>query len=50
MACADPAIDTLSQQYYAALTAATTWSVDASGALELRDDDGALQVRFLPAM
>jgi heat shock protein HslJ len=48
MACADPAIDELSQQYYAALVASTTWSVDASGSLELRDDGGSLQVRYLP--
>jgi len=49
MACVEPAIGELSQQYYAALLASTTWSVDASGSLELRDDDGALQVRYLPA-
>jgi heat shock protein HslJ len=44
--CADPAIGELSGQYYAALAAATTWSTDAGGALELRDDEGALQVRY----
>jgi heat shock protein HslJ len=49
MACPDPALGDLSQQYYAALGAASSWSVDASGALELRDDGGALQVRYLPA-
>lgn len=48
MACTDPAIGEVSQQYYAALLAATTWSVDASGSLELRDDGGSLQVRYLP--
>ena len=47
-ACEEP-LGQLSQQYFAALTAATTWSVDASGSLELRDDGGALQVRYLPA-
>lgn len=49
MACADPALDALSSQYFTALLAATTWSVDASGALELRDASGALQVRYVPA-
>jgi len=44
--CVDPAIGELSQQYYAALTAATTWAIDAGGALELRDAEGALQVRY----
>jgi heat shock protein HslJ len=48
MFCEEPPAE-LSQQYFAALGAATTWSVDASGALELRDDDGALQVRYVPA-
>jgi len=48
MACTDPALGELSQQYFAALGAATTWSVDASGSLELRDDGGSLQVRYLP--
>ena len=43
------AIGEVSQQYFAALGAASTWSVDASGSLELRDDGGALQVRYLPA-
>ncbi len=49
MACEEPGLAELSQQYFAALTAATTWSTDGSGSLELRDDDGALQVRYLPA-
>ena len=48
MACEEPLTE-LSQQYVAALGASATWSVDASGALELRDADGALQVRYLPA-
>jgi heat shock protein HslJ len=49
MACASEALAEQSQQYYAALAAATTWSSDAQGDLELRDDDGALQVRYVPA-
>ena len=49
MACADPAIGELSQQYYAALGAASIWAVDANGSLQLRDADGALQVEYLPA-
>jgi heat shock protein HslJ len=49
MACEEPALASLSQQYFAALTAATTWAIDASGSLELRDDAGALQVNYLPA-
>lgn len=49
MACADPALDGLSSQYFTALSAAATWSVDASGWLELRDASGALQVKYLPA-
>ncbi len=48
MACEEPPAE-LSQQYFAALGAATTWSVEASGSLELRDAEGALQVRYLPA-
>ena len=48
MACDEPPAE-LSQQYFAALGAATTWSVDVSGSLELRDADGALQVKYLPA-
>lgn len=48
-ACADEALAEQSQQYFAALTAATTWSVDPKGSLELRDDGGALQVRYMPA-
>jgi hypothetical protein len=35
--------------FIAALTNATTWSVDASGNLELRDADGAKQVGYAPA-
>jgi heat shock protein HslJ len=49
MACEDAAIGEVSQQYFAALGAASAWSVDASGSLELRDDGGALQVQYLPA-
>jgi heat shock protein HslJ len=49
MLCPEEGLAELSQQYYAALAAATTWAVDDGGALELRDDEGALQVRYLPA-
>jgi heat shock protein HslJ len=49
MLCDDEALGVLAQQYFAALGAADTWSIDASGALELRDAGGALQVRYLPA-
>jgi heat shock protein HslJ len=49
MACADEALADQSQQYYAALAAATTWSVDPQGSVELRDDGGSLQVRYMPA-
>jgi heat shock protein HslJ len=49
MACQSDALLEQSQQYYAALVAATTWSVDAAGGLELRDDSGALQVSFTAA-
>lgn len=46
MACASDALAEQSEWYHAALTAATTWSVDVKGALELRDDAGSLQVRY----
>jgi len=49
MACMSEELAEQSQQYYAALGAATTWSVEASGRLELRDDGGALQVSYEPA-
>jgi heat shock protein HslJ len=49
MACAEPGLADLSQQYFAALGASATWAVDASGSLELRDADGSLQVKYLPA-
>mgnify|MGYP000087233235 CR=1 FL=1 len=32
-----------------ALTNAATWSIDASGNLELRDEGGALQVGYVSA-
>ncbi len=50
MACESEALSEQSQQYYAALIAATTWSVSPGGMLELRDDGGALQVSFTAAM
>ena len=46
MACASDDLAEQSQWYYGALAAATTWSVGVNGALELRDDDGSLQVRY----
>jgi heat shock protein HslJ len=49
MACLSDELAEQSVAYLAALTAASTWSVDVQGALELRDDSGALQVRFTPA-
>ncbi len=48
MACASDELAEQSQQYYAALTAATTWTVSVEGALELRVDGDALQVRYEP--
>ena len=48
MACEEPLTE-LSQQYVAALGAASMWAVDDAGSLELRDADGALQVKYLPA-
>ncbi|MEX1295766.1 MAG: META domain-containing protein [Candidatus Limnocylindrales bacterium] len=49
MACPSEEHAEQAQAYIAALTNATTWSVDAAGNLELRDEDGALQVGFAPA-
>jgi len=49
MACASDELAEQSQWYYGALAVATTWAVDINGALELRDDGGALQVRYEPA-
>ncbi len=50
MACESDALSEQSQQYYAALVAATTWSVSPNGVLELRDGNGALQVSYTAAM
>jgi heat shock protein HslJ len=50
MACASDELSEQSAQYAAALVAATTWELDPRGNLELRDDSGALQVSFSPAM
>ena len=50
MACASDALSEQSQQYYAALLAATTWSVSPTGMLELRDGEGAMQVSYIAAM
>jgi len=49
MACPSDAHAEQSQAYIAALTNAATWSVDATGNLELRDTEGALQVGYAPA-
>lgn len=49
MACASDALSEQSQQYVAALVAATTWAVGTDGSLELRDDSGALQVSYAAA-
>ena len=49
MACASDELSEQSAQYFAALVAATTWSVGPSGNLELRDASGALQVIYAPA-
>lgn len=49
MACMSEALNSQSQQFRAALIASTAWAVGADGALELRDDSGALQVRFVAA-
>ena len=49
MACTSDELAEQAQWYYGALAAATTWSVDASGSLELRDEDGSLQVKYGPA-
>jgi hypothetical protein len=49
MACASDESSSQVQEFYAALAAATTWSVDDAGNLQLRDDGGALQVDFTPA-
>ena len=50
MACASDELSEQSAQYFTALVAATTWSVEASGSLELRDDSGALQVIYTAAV
>ena len=44
MACGDPK-DSIEQQYTAALENAKVWAIQG-GSLELRDNDGALQVSF----
>jgi heat shock protein HslJ len=45
MACADEAATAQEAAYFAALEAATTFEV-RNQTLELRDDEGALQVAF----
>ena len=46
MACSSDELTEQSQWYYGALAAATTWGTNADGGLELRDDDGSLQVSY----
>jgi len=48
-ACPEGELMDQTQSYYAALEAASTWAADAAGDLELRDESGALQVRYMPA-
>jgi len=49
MACPSDELAEQSAWYIGALTNAATWSVDPSGRLELRDEDGSLQVSYAPA-
>jgi hypothetical protein len=49
MACESEAHSVQSAQYFDALVASTRWALDSRGNLELRDDEGALQVLFTPA-
>jgi heat shock protein HslJ len=48
-ACPDDLVTQAATEYQLALANATTWAVTDTGDLELRDDDGSLQVRYLPA-
>ncbi|MFV2064943.1 MAG: META domain-containing protein, partial [Chloroflexota bacterium] len=47
-ACLSDDLTVQVQEYYAALGAATTWSVSGGGDLQLRDDAGSLQVDYAP--
>lgn len=49
MACPSDEHSEQARAYIAALTNAATWSIDASGNLELRDEGGALQVGYVSA-
>lgn len=49
MACRSDELAQQSQWYLGAMVKATSWSIDAGGNLELRDETGALQVRYAPA-
>ena len=49
MACPSDELAEQSAWYIGALTNAAVWSVDPSGNLELRDEDGSLQVSYAPA-
>ena len=48
-ACPRDELADQSSRYFAALEAATTWTVTDTGVLELRDEDGSLQVSYLLA-
>jgi heat shock protein HslJ len=48
MACPSDELAEQSAWYVAALANAATWSVDPSGRLELRDEEGSLQVSYAP--
>lgn len=49
VACADEDANVQAQEYLAALALVTTWSITDTGNLELRDDAGSLQVKYLQA-
>ena len=49
MACPSDEHSEQARAYIVALTNAATWSIDASGNLELRDEGGALQVGYVSA-
>jgi heat shock protein HslJ len=48
-ACKLPEGSVPPMEYYAALIASTTWAVGDVGDLQLRDDDGSLQLNYVPS-
>ena len=50
MACASDELSEQSAQYFTALVAATAWSVEANGSLELRDDQGRSRSSYTAAV